>query len=367
MTRKEERREKLRRVRAYMRQQGLGVVFLTARANFSWLTAGGVNHVATATTDGTTTLAVTARHATILANAIEAPRMMAEELPADEFRLVAFPWHSDADRRAAVMDLAAGKRAAADTELYRLKRLAADFVELRYSLTPSEIVRYRRLGRDVSLLMETVGCEIEPGDTEQQVEGLMAELAMAQGIRPFVRLVAADRRIEQFRHPIPTARPLRRRAMIVICGERHGLVVAASRLVNFVPVGRSLRRRHDAVCRVDAALILSTRPGATVGEVLRAGMDAYRREGFADEWRLHHQGGPTGYLGREFLATPGERRRVQPNQAFAWNPSITGTKSEDTILATERGPVLLTQPVDWPAVEVEFGGHTVRRADILVR
>jgi len=367
MTRKEERREKLRRVRAYMRRKSLDVVFLTARANFSWLTAGGVNHVATATSDGTTTLAVAARRAYILANAIEAPRMMAEELPAEEFRLVTFPWHSDADRRAAVMDLAAGKRATADTDLYGVKRLAADFAELRYSLTPSEIVRYRRLGRDVSLLLETVGWEIEPGDTEQQVEGLMGELAMAQGIRPFVRLVAADRRIERFRHPIPTGRKVRRRAMIVICGERHGLVVAASRLVSFAPVSRSLRRKHDAVCRVDAALILSTRPGAAVGDVLRAGIDAYRREGFADQWQLHHQGGPTGYLGREFLATPGDRRRVQPNQAFAWNPSVTGTKSEDTILATDRGPHLLTQPVDWPAVEAGLGGHTVRRADILVR
>lgn len=367
MTRKEERHEKMRCVRTYMKRHGLNVVFLSTRANFSWLTAGGVNYVNTATTEGVTTLAVTARQAYVLANAIEAPRMTAEELAAGEFRVVEFPWHSAVQRRDAVLDLASGKRAAADTDLCGLPPLPADFAELRYSMTPAEVARYRRLGRDVSLLMETVGLEIEPGDSEHEVVGLMAELALAQGIRPMVRLAAADRRIERFRHPIPTERRIRRRAMMVICGERHGLVGVATRLVNFGAVGRSLRRRHDAVCRVDAALMLSTRPGAAVGDVLQAGIEAYAREGFPDQWQLHHQGGPTGYLGREYIATPGETRRVQPNQPFAWNPSITGTKSEDTLLATDRGPVILTAAVDWPTIEVEFGGQTLRRPDILVR
>ena len=367
MTRSEERQEKLRRVRRYMRRAELDVVFLSTRANFSWLTAGGLNYVNTATAEGVTTLAVTPRKAAVLASAIEAPRTMAEELSGGPFALVTFAWHADAERRAAVLDLAAGKRAAADTDLYGLRRLGADFAELRYSMTPAEIVRYRRLGRDVSLLMETVALEIQPGDTEQQVEGLMAEVALAQGMRPFVRLVAADSRIDRFRHPIPTSRRIRRRVMLVLCAERHGLTAVATRLVNFVPVSRSLRRRHSAVCRVDAEMILATRPGRAVGQVLRNGIDAYAREGFADQWHLHHQGGPTGYLGREFIATPGEKRLVRPNQPFAWNPSITGTKSEDTILATGKGPVILTASVDWPTVEVEASAGSIRRADILVR
>jgi len=367
MTLKEERREKLRRVRAYMRRRKLDVVFLTTRAAFSWLTAGGLNHVPMATAEGATTLAVTARSAYVLANAIEAPRVMDEELSADEFRLVTFPWYDDAARREAVMDLATGKRAAADTELYGLGRLKADFDELRYSMTPSEITRYKKLGQDVSEILETVCTEIEPGETEWQVDGLLAELSLARGIRPFVRLVAADRRIERYRHPISTKQKISKRVMVVTCGERHGLVVAASRLVNFGSISKSLKRKHQAVCNIDAALILATEPGASVGDVLRVGIEAYAAEGFAEQWRLHHQGGPTGYLGREYIATPDERRRVQPNQPFAWNPSITGTKSEDTILATEQGPVLLSGPLDWPTIEGQTPEGTVTRADILVR
>jgi len=367
-TRKQERQLKLQRVRAYMREKGLDVVFLTSRANFSWLTAGGLNHVAMATSEGVATLAVTRRGAWILASTIEAPRMMAEELDPDEFRLVSFPWHDDAVRREAVMDLAGGRaRAAADTDLYGLPRLDADFAALRYSMTEGEIVRYKRLGRDVSEILETVCMEIQPGETEWQVDGLLAELSLARGIRPFVRLVAADRRIERFRHPISTPTPVRRRAMVVTCGERHGLVAAASRLVSFGPIKKALRRQHQAVCNIDATLILATRPGRRVGDILKRGIEAYKAEGFADQWQFHHQGGPTGYLGREYVATPGETRCVQPNQPFAWNPSITGTKSEDTILATDKGPLMITAPVDWPTIEGRCDDGTVVRADILIR
>jgi hypothetical protein len=44
-----------------------------------------------------------------------------------------------------------------------------------------------------------------------------------------------------------------------------------------------------------------------------------------------------------------------------WNPSITGTKSEDTILtrAAGRAPEILTAMTDWPMLG--------QRPDILVR
>jgi hypothetical protein len=63
---------------------------------------------------------------------------------------------------------------------------------------------------------------------------------------------------------------------------------------------------------------------------------------------------------------PNETRRVLPNQAFAWNPSIAGTKSEDTILVTENGIEFLSLSSDWPMVEVEYRGQGVKREDILV-
>ena len=56
-----------------------------------------------------------------------------------------------------------------------------------------------------------------------------------------------------------------------------------------------------------------------------------------------HQGGPCGYQGRDYLGSPTAPGVVLENQPFAWNPSITGTKSEDTILATVAGPEIITR------------------------
>jgi hypothetical protein len=63
-----------------------------------------------------------------------------------------------------------------------------------------------------------------------------------------------------------------------------------------------------------------------------------------------------GYEGREFKATPTETRKVVEHQLVGWNPSIAGTKSEDTILSSGE---LLTSTKGWP----RRGG----RPDILVR
>jgi hypothetical protein len=55
-----------------------------------------------------------------------------------------------------------------------------------------------------------------------------------------------------------------------------------------------------------------------------------------------------------------------PNQAFAWNPSIAGTKSEDTILVREEGIEFLSLSSGWPMVDVEYRGGVAKREDILV-
>jgi hypothetical protein len=95
---------------------------------------------------------------------------------------------------------------------------------------------------------------------------------------------------------------------------------------------------------------------------------AYADNGFAGEYAHHHQGGSTGYAGRDVFAEPGSNVQVREYQAFAWNPSITGVKSEDTILCTRDGIELITTvSPDWPKVTGRFGKLSLDRADILVR
>ena len=56
---------------------------------------------------------------------------------------------------------------------------------------------------------------------------------------------------------------------------------------------------------------------------------------------------------------------IQEHQGFAWNPSITGTKSEDTILATKKGPEMITHPILYPTISLTVGGVSFTRPAIL--
>jgi Xaa-Pro aminopeptidase len=203
--------------------------------------------------------------------------------------------------------------------------------------------------------------------TEHEAGAALAAEHFRRGIVPIVVLVAADDRLMKYRHPIPTDNQIKRAVMLVVCGRRHGLIVSTTRIVHFGDVPDDLKEKHAAVTAVDAAFIANTRVGVRIGDIFKAGLDAYAEQGYADEWRLHHQGGPTGYAARDYRATEATDDLVEMNQAFAWNPSITGTKSEDTIIVTAEGPEVISPSPGLPTISVSAAGLSLERADIVVR
>ena len=76
-------------------------------------------------------------------------------------------------------------------------------------------------------------------------------------------------------------------------------------------------------------------------------------------------GGPTGYGCREFTVTPETKGVIKKNQAYAWNPTIAGTKCEDTTFLADNGVEIFTRTKAWPCtvIETEYGSCSV--ADIL--
>ncbi len=204
-----------------------------------------------------------------------------------------------------------------------------------------------------------------PGDTEYEIAGRLALEAESRGVQAIVNLAATDRRVFAFRHPLPTNKALGRYAMLVLCGRRKGLVCSITRLVHFGRLPDELRHKAEAAARVDTALVAATRPGQTLGEIFERGVAAYSEAGFPDEWRNHHQGGPAGYEPREFVANLESTEIVSSGQVFAWNPSIRGTKSEDSVLITEQGHQVLTAITGWPTVHVEVEGRPFERPAIL--
>jgi antitoxin VapB len=57
---------------------------------------------------------------------------------------------------------------------------------------------------------------------------------------------------------------------------------------------------------------------------------------------------------------------VRIGQVYAWNPSITGIKSEDTILVAAIGNEVLTAIDSWPRLSVEVDGQLWERPAVLV-
>ena len=155
--------------------------------------------------------------------------------------------------------------------------------------------------------------------------------------------------------------------MLVLCSRVGGLIAAVTRLVHFGVPSADVEERLRAVAEVDARLILSTRAGRTLGDQFALAERAYAEVGHPEAIGEHHQGGSIGYLSREVLARPHDPTLMAANQAFAWNPSLSGVKSEDTILLSPSGPEVLTNWPEWPSVSCTFEGHSLNRPAILVR
>jgi Xaa-Pro aminopeptidase len=178
-------------------------------------------------------------------------------------------------------------------------------------------------------------------------------------------MVAADDRISRFRHPIPTEKKIEKFLMFSINARKWGLVVCLTRFVYFGKLPASLKEKYEANVFVDCTLMAHTRPGSPAREVLQKGIEAYQEKGFPEEWKLHHQGGAIGYVPREYRVNFKTPDIVQENQAFTWNPSIAGTKSEDTILATKKGPEMITRPIQYPTISMTVAGIPFTRPAIL--
>jgi Xaa-Pro dipeptidase len=366
MTRADEVQVKLERVRDLMVEEDLGAVVLGTQAGFAWVTAGGDSHVVQGAELGVASVLVTEDSQYVVTENIEARRLEVEEVAELGFEVVSDEWHKH-NTNELISDLAPGDVAADGSWLTGAIDLGDSLSQLTWELLPPEIERYRALGREVSDCLGATAREIEPGWTEHEIAGVLCHKLRALGIHTPVILIAVDDRVRHYRHPIPTGRRLERYAMLVASVKRHGLVNSSTRLVHFGEPSDDLHRRHEACVQVDACFNLETRPGVSAGAVFSKAVQTYAETGFADEWRLHHQGGATGYQGRAYKANASTPHKVRLHQAFAWNPSITGTKSEDTILVTESGPEVLSPARDWPMLTVEYQGQKLARPDILVR
>jgi Xaa-Pro aminopeptidase len=292
---------------------------------------------------------------------------MEEELTGLNYEVVEYDWWNG-DHVEFINQTAEDGKIGSDWDMPGAVNIFEDLKELRYSLLPEEIIRYKEVCLQSARALEKTCREIERGCTEFDVCADLLKNAMSYGIESTVALVASDERIFKYRHPISTAKKIDKYVLVVICGRKYGLIASVSRFVHFGDLPKEILEKHRKVIKVDAEYITNTIPGRKVSDVFRAGMEAYKEVGYENEWQLLHQGGPAGYGVRDYHGTPYVEGVVKNNQGFAWNPSITGTKSEDTMIVNDKGFDIISNTGEWPLVEVKANnGMVLHRPDILIR
>jgi Xaa-Pro aminopeptidase len=355
--------EKTGRLVKMLAEENLGGVLINSQPNFAWLTGGANNGVDASRENGAASLLVRKDSKRfVLASRIEMGRILAEEISAVDFEPIEFPWEeekafSDFLTRRSLSLLNNSDSLGSDLPFdANVRVIEGPIARCRYQLTQPEIERYRLLGKDAGTIIGELAKRLEPGQTELEIARLATNALAEKNIRSVVTLVAADERLQLFRHPVPTREKWKKTVMIVVCAKRGGLVVSLSRIVCAGKISDELHRKTISAARVNARLFSATKPNMTGAQLYQTAAQAYQDEGFAREINLHHQGGATGYRTRDWVAHPASQEIVKTNQAFAWNPSISGTKVEETIIAFDDKIEVLTASPEWNQISVEING-----------
>ena len=360
--------EKLARTRVYLEEKALDGIYLKRRCNFAWITCGGDNRIVDHSEDGWSGVLVTKDRAVLITDNTEMPRIIDEEVKGLHLETYEYSWYKS-ELKDSIVKVCGSDNVACDIELPGLKRLQQDFDRIQYQLTHPELDRFRELGSVTTQAFTKIGGEIELGMTELDVASMVSFELMKENIQPQLILIACDNRISDYRHPIPTMQKIERYVMYVTVAVKWGLNLSITRFVHFGEPSDELKRKHDAIINIDARLILNTRPGMKIVDIFEQHRENFTRFGFPDEWRKLHQGGSASYRIRDVKATLDtlDTEIVMLNQAYAWNPSITGIKSEDTILILEDKNEIISEDQNWPLVEVDVDGMKICRPDILIK
>ncbi len=333
------RRPRQEKLRELMERLEIEALLLRRATNFAWYTGGADNRVDHASPYGVADVLLTREEEYIFTNNIEAPRMREEQTP--HFEVVEHPWYGD--EAAAIREVVGDVSLGTDFPLDDALDVSDEVAPLRYVLDADALDRYRQVGADAAAAVAEAAGSLEPGTNEREAAANLAAACRRRGLFSSVLLAAADERIARYRHPIPHGKQIEGRAMLVVSAERGGLYANVTRMVHFEEPDAEVERRQKA-CETILNRIRdeATTPGRTLADAFEDCQRFYAEAGFPGEWKLHHQGGMTGYVSREVIATPHTHQETQIGQAFAWNPSITGAKAEETFILTEDGPEVIT-------------------------
>lgn len=345
---------KLTLIRKALEETGFQGIRLRGTDWFAWATAGGSNTVLLAAETGIAEVLVTPQEAWILTDEIEAQRLKDEEI-FDNFQFQINPWADIQTRETFIKEVTYQGKVCSDKPKSELEKPLPQSLQVaKQIMLPSELERYREVGRLASEAMTEVLNKAQPHWTEFQLAGEGAKALWMRGLHPTLTLVAGERRLPLYRHATPKNELIGQQAMLVFCARGYGLYANLTRFVAFGKLSDQSASLHQIVREIEAEALNACQPGVTLNRIYEVLANAYQKQGFPQAIREHHQGGTTGYLSREIVANPTTHNPLSANMAVAWNPSLSGAKIEDTFVINAEGTVEnLTFDPNFPSLELE--------------
>lgn len=348
---------KVEKIRSLMSEKGLEAIVIRRNPNLAWLIAGRV-HVPSNIELACFDTVITSHDVFAVTNAIEAPRLQAEEFPHGlDVKVIA--WWEGRDPL-----LPTGEKVGSDQPGAGRVDVALEIELLRQQLSSEDATRFQQICVDSAIALGEAMKGVQNTDREIDVAGAITNALWRKNLDVAFLGVAGKERVFKFRHPLPTDAVVGERVVASICARRKGLIASVTRIVTFGSLSDSEYGAYRALLNVEAAMLDATVAGQPFSAPIEAAIAAYPAENFdAHEWQNHHQGGPTGFLPRDWPATPQTARVILNNQAIAWNPTGKGWKVEDTVITHGSRVEVLSVDPDWPTLQIA-GRH---RPDLLRR
>lgn len=350
------------KLRKWMIEKNYEGVILSRRDNYTWITGGAKSHVCSNVENGVAYYVIEPDKIWLFADSSDLLRVSEEQNPLGA-EAVLVPWYESMEK--ALEQKIGGREFVSDSGVAGTENVQGELIDLRMKLSDSEIIKYREIGQECARIVEGVCKDAKVGMTEKEIEADLKCRCIKAGISPDCVLVGADERILKYRHPMPTDKKIEKSLMVVLGGEKYGLNISMTRFVYFEEISEEMKSRFGKTAKVFAHMQAMMREGLSYAEYFGKVKELYREVGYEEEWKMHHQGGPTGYGCREFVITPENEKCIHAGQAYAWNPTIQGTKCEETTFLTEEGIEIFTRTKDWPVIEVETEKGVITAAGVL--
>ena len=341
---------KIEAVRTILSEKGFDGVEIKSQANFSYLTRGR-GFIGLASTAACGSLFITLDRIFLVSENIEIMRLYKEQLDSNpSVEPIGFPWNEPKKRDLIVNEITEGLNLATEEEL------ASEIFKLRSVMTPYDREEYQKLCYETAVLIEETCMNIQKGISDYELAGEISNKLWSNNIEPITTLIAFDQRALNYRHPVMAGAQLENYALVGICGRRNGLIVSISRDV-LLKNDDEMVLKHEKCAMVNAAFLSGLKAGNTLEKVFERGLMEYEKQGYPLEYKEHHQGGLTGFIPRELRANYGSTHMVRHNEAYAFNPTIQGSKCEDTVLVTEKGINVMTYTGNYAYVTCDIDGE----------